>query len=81
MSFICALTQKPQKSGVKPHQVVVQTRVKQYEQDVYNEETDDWDRRVVSTGWETVKQLNFSTEGLNIWDNMSDEDRSMFLNR
>jgi len=57
--FRCAITGKLSKPGEKMNKVVVETREKTY--------TDPETGEVVGKGWEIVKEVSVSDEGLKIW--------------
>ena len=89
MSYICTITGKVSRQGnatkdppvkaEKLNKLVVATREKVYTKKVKNEETNKWEDVEIGRGFETVKEINVSEEGLKLWDSWSDEERQMFL--
>ncbi len=64
--FICAVTGKAAPSKTPCTKVIVQTRPRDYLNEVPDPE-DPWKRKIVaSKGWEIVKEMNVSLEGLDI---------------
>ena len=58
MSFICAVTSLPSKSGEKPTRLVVETRPRQYTNFDFDEVP------FTTNGVEIVREINVSKEGL-----------------
>jgi len=77
--FYCQITGKLSKPGEKLNKVVVATRERVYTKRVRNEDTREWETVEIGRGWEIVRELNASTEGVAEWDAMSPEDREAFL--
>lgn len=77
--FYCEITGKLSKPLEKMNKVTVQTRQRVYTQRVKNEETREWETVEIGHGWEIVKQLNASEEGVREWLAMTDDQRSEFL--
>lgn len=77
--FICEITGKTSKPGEKLQRLVVKTRNKVYTAMVLNEDTRRYERVEVGTGFETVKELKVSEEGLTRWSGMSDDQRALYI--
>lgn len=71
--FVCEVTGNQSKKGEKPQRLVVETRARQYRH---------WDREAeeewFSSGFEIVREINASVEGVAIWNSWTDEDRAAF---
>lgn len=70
MSFKCQITGKISKSGEKCNKIVTKKRDRVYTKWVANEETRQWEEVVAGHGWEVVKEINVSNEGLALWQQM-----------
>jgi len=57
--FRCSITNKLSKPGEKQNKVVIEKRDKVY--------TDPDTGEVISKGWEIVKEISVTDEGLKIW--------------
>jgi len=77
--FICQITGKVSKPGEKLNKVTVQTRDRVYIQRQKDSETGEWVDVEIGRGWEIVKQIYVSDDGFKIWNSMSDNERSNFL--
>lgn len=77
--FYCQITGKLSKPGAKQNKVVVETRERVYTKRVRNEETREWETVEIGRGWEIVRELNASDEGVAEWAAMSLEDREALL--
>jgi len=77
--YVCQITGKQSKPGDKPSKVTVATRERDYTRWVRNEETNKWEEVFVSRGWEIVKEISVSQEGLDLWNSWSADDRALFL--
>lgn len=76
--FRCQITGVVSKPGEKPHRVVAQKRDRVYKGFVKNEETLKWEEVVVGHGWEIVKEIVLSNEGLQLWESWSPETQAIF---
>lgn len=65
--YRCFITGKLSKPGEKPHKLVIETRDRTYYGWVHNEETEQLEHLPVGKGWEIVKEVNVSDEGLKLW--------------
>jgi hypothetical protein len=63
----------------KLNRIVVKTRERIYTKRVKNEETNKWEEVEVSRGWEIVREINASEEGLALWNSWSDDERAAFV--
>jgi hypothetical protein len=71
--FKCQITGKTSKPYEKVNRIVIETRVKVYDNwDHENEEQ--WN----SHGTETVREINASEEGLRLWEALSPADKALF---
>lgn len=69
--FKCAITKQFSRPGEKPYRLIVEKRTKEYTAHLKG----DAEPTVVGRGWEIVKEVNVTLEGLRRWivDNPSDE--------
>jgi hypothetical protein len=65
--------------GDKLNKIVVARRERIYTRWVKNEETLKYEEVFVAKGWEIVKELNASQSGVEQWNAMSPEQRTLFL--
>ena len=65
--FKCAITGKFSKPGDKVHKLVTETRNKTYYGWVYSEELETWENVPVGYGFEIVKEVSATEEGVKIW--------------
>lgn len=77
--FKCQVTNKNSKPGDKCNKVVVATRPRTYTENVWEE--GELIELEVGHGYEIVREINASDEGLNMWRAWSDEEKSLFLSR
>jgi hypothetical protein len=63
----------------KLHKIVVATRERIYTRWVKNEETHKYEEVEIGRGWEIVREINASDEGLALWNSWSEEERAIFL--
>lgn len=77
--FHCSVTGKVSEPGEKLNKIVVATRDRVYYKRVRNEETLKWEDVECGRGWEIVKEINVSGEGLLFWNNLSEEEKSKFI--
>ena len=77
--FHCQITNRQSKLGEKLNKVVVQTRARTYTRWVRDEETKKWVEIEAGKGWEIVKELSASEEGLRLWNSWSPDERAGFL--
>lgn len=76
--FRCEITGENSKPGEKLTRLVIETRNKVYRAMVLNEELRRYEEVEVGSGYETVKELLVTEEGLNRWNAMSEEQRNLF---
>jgi len=77
--FVCQVTGKLSKHGEKLNKVVVQTRERIYTKKIRNEDTGEWEKVEVAKGWEIVREINASEEGVQLWNSWTPEERAIFL--
>lgn len=65
--------------GEKLNKIVVATRERIYTKRVKNEETRQWEEIEIGRGWEIVREVNASDEGLAIWNTWTPEERQAFV--
>ena len=63
----------------KLHKIVVETRDRVYTRWVKNEETNKYEEVESGRGWEIVREINASDEGVALWESWSPEERAIFL--
>ena len=68
--FRCRITNKLSKPGEKTNKIVTETRPKTYFGWFLNEETNRMEQHEVARGWEIVKEVDATDEGLRIWKGM-----------
>jgi hypothetical protein len=69
----------PPVAGEKLNKIVVATRERTYTKWVKNEDTLKWEEVFVAKGWEIVREINASDEGVRIWEGWSPEQREAHL--
>jgi hypothetical protein len=79
--YRCEITGKNSKLGEKLNKVIVITRPKIYFKYVKDETTRIWEKVQAGVGFEPVRELSLSQEGLELWGKMSEEERNIFLKR
>ena len=77
--FKCQITGKFSKFGEKLHKVVVAKRPRVYTRKFRNEETRQIEEVEVGTGWEIVREVSASEEGMHLWTKWTDDERAAFL--
>lgn len=65
--FKCAISGKMSKPGEKVNRIVLETRIKEYMGERYDEDTDQYNLVVVGRGYETVKEVFATKEGYELW--------------
>lgn len=73
--FICKITDRVTKPGEAMNKIVIATRERVYMRKFRNEETGRWEDVEVGRGWEIVKEVPVSEEGLAAWNDLSDDQR------
>jgi hypothetical protein len=63
----------------KLNRIVVETRERVYTRWVKNEETNKYEEVESGRGWEIVREINASAEGLALWESWTPEERAVFL--
>jgi hypothetical protein len=77
--FICQVTGKHSERGEACNKIVVATRERVYTKRVKNEDTNKWEDVEVGRGWEIVREINASEEGVQVWNELTPEERTMFV--
>lgn len=77
--YICQVTGKKSKLGEKLNKIVVRTRERTYTRWVRDEETKKWIEIDAGKGWEIVRELNASEEGVQLWNSWNENERALFL--
>lgn len=65
--FKCAITGKFSKPGEKSNKIVLEQREQVYYGWFRNEETNRMEQHEVGRGWEIVKEVDATDEGLKVW--------------
>lgn len=65
-------------AGEKLNRIVVRTRERVYTKWVKNEETGKKEEIEIGRGWEIVREINASDEGLALWESWTPEEREAF---
>lgn len=84
----------PPVAGEKLHKIVVETRERTYTKWVRNDENaanissdlvvnhsqdNKWLEVVIGRGWEIVREINATAEGVRLWESWTPEERAEFL--
>lgn len=77
--FICEITGKVSQPGEKLNRITVKTRDRVYLRNEKDIESGEWHEVQVGQGWEIVKQISASEEGVQKWDSMNEHQRNAFL--
>lgn len=72
-------TREDTRGSEKLNRIVVETRERIYTKRVKNEETGKWEDVEVGRGWEIVREINATQEGLDLWNSWTPEERAIFL--
>lgn len=70
--FKCKITGRMSRPGEKVNKIVVETRPQTYFDWFLNEETGRMEQHEVARGWEIVREVNATDEGLRIWRETED---------
>lgn len=79
--FICEITGRVTKSGEKMNRIPIVKRNKVYFKKLKSEDTGKWGEVEVGRGWEIVKEISVSEEGLAIWQAMSDQQKENLVRK
>lgn len=79
--FICEITGRVTKSGEKMSRIPIVKRSKAYFKKLKNEDTGKWGEVEVGRGWEIVKEISVSEEGLATWQAMSDQQKENLIRK
>lgn len=63
----------------KPTRLVVETRPRIYTKRFFNEETREIEVQEVGRGWEVVREINVSEEGLRLWNSWTPAQRDLWV--
>lgn len=77
--YRCEITGKVSEPHDPLNKVIAIKREKVYTKWVRDEETNRWNEVEAGKGWEIVRELSLSAEGVLIWESWSEEDRRLFL--
>jgi hypothetical protein len=72
------ITGQASKPGEKLHKIVVAKRPKVYTEKYFNEDTREWEEIEIGHGWEIVKEVNASDDGLSAWNALTPEEQEKF---
>jgi len=73
--FVCQITGQISERGEALNRIVVAKRERIYYEDYFNDETREWEQIEIGRGWEVVKEVNASADGLSAWNALSDDER------
>jgi len=79
--FICQVTGKISKPGEKMNRIPVVKRDKVYFKKLKNEDTGKWDEVEVGRGWEIVREIAATDDGVTAWNTMSEDKKQRLLDR
>lgn len=77
--YKCQITGLQSKPNQKLNKVIAVTRDMIYKKWVKDEETIKWQEIEAGRGFEPVKELNLSQEGLDLWNSWSPAEKAQFL--
>lgn len=66
--FYCQITGKLSQPGEKVNRITIETRPREYFEERYDEETDSYQLQLVGRGFEIVKEVFATKEGLALWN-------------
>lgn len=81
LAYIHEMKGEDIRGSEKLNRIVVATRERTYYKWVKNEETNKWEEVECGHGWEIVREINASEEGLELWNGWTPEEREEFLKR
>jgi hypothetical protein len=76
--YRCEITGKLSKLGEKLNRVIAITRPKTYTKWVRDEESKKWIEVESGHGFEPVRELNLSREGLEIWESWTPDEKEAY---
>lgn len=79
--YYCQVTNELSKPGEKLNKIVIEQRERIYKERIFNEETRKMEDVIIGYGWEIVREINASDEGLRLWSTMDADERSHFVKR
>lgn len=65
--------------GEKLQKIVVERRERVYTKRVRNEETGEWEKVEIGRGWEIVREIDATEEGLALWNSWTPEEQFLFV--
>lgn len=77
--FQCEVTGKLSKRGEKLNKLVVLTRERVYTSREKNVDTGQWEDVYLGKGWEVVRELKATDEGVAEWNSMTPAQRTLHL--
>jgi hypothetical protein len=77
--YRCQITGRNSNPGEPLHKIMVAFRNKTYTKWVRDEDTKKWSEVEAGVGFEPTKELSLSSEGVNLWESWSAEDKALFL--
>lgn len=77
--FICELTGKTSQRGEKLNKIAVRTRQRVYTEKVWDE--GELVELEIGRGYEIVKEVNASDEGLKLWRSFTDDEKDAFCSK
>jgi hypothetical protein len=72
------ITGQPSKKGEPLNRIVVEKRPKVYFEHYFNEDTREWEQIEIGRGWEIVKEVEASADGLAAWNALTPEEQEKF---
>lgn len=77
--FFCQVTNKASKRGEKLVRLPIKKRERVYYGRVFNEETESYEELEVGRGWEVVKEINTTEEGVALFNSWTPEEQDEFV--
>lgn len=78
--YICQVTGNSSAPGEKLNRIVVATRPRVYTKMERDPETGRWSEVEVGHGFEIVREIQASSEGVLVWESMTEAQRAEHLN-
>jgi len=77
--FKCQVTGRISKPGEKMNRIPVVKRDRVYFKKIKNEDTGKWEEVEVGRGWEIVREIVASDDGVAVWNGLSDSQKASRL--
>ena len=77
--YYCKVTGKMSAEGEKLNKIVIATREKTYHRWVRDEDTKRWSEIECGTGFETVKEIDATNEGVALYESWTPEEKAAFI--